>query len=697
MVRKDTFNIKNFKSQPIFWSRLGFPYDPPSLDKNGELMVFSKDTERFLNYHKHMLEQGVKYHTSILFSGWIGIDKYDYSYVDKVLDGIMNISDDILYMPRIKLNPPLEWLKQNPEEVFCYYDAPKDKNAIADLVGTLKQDILGYESESGYYGAGGSMDNRPNLNGVISMQSISSKKWIRAANVALTKLIEHIEKKDYANRIIGYQVCFGPSGEDLYWGRASGRYGDYGINALKNFYDFGIKKYGKEQALKEAWRQPDLTRDNVILPPPIKRYGENKNESLKDLFRADEGDTVIIDYDEFLSETVCDALESFAKTAKKLSGGKIIGGFYGYFIEVGNCNYAGHLNLERLLNSPYIDFFAAPADYENRLDGESGGVMSSTESINLYKQWIDETDLRTYIAADSNKKFFSNGKQGTKSSLWREACKNLSQNSGFWWMDLGGGWFDDEFILGEIKQITRFMNRIGSKPYKSVADVLIVVDENAYYKLKENDGLRRAFLSDFICKMRKSGTLADVYRLKDLNKISLEQYKLVVFANTYLLTKKELEGLDFSADAVFMFNYAAGIWNENDFSLKNVENLTGFAVTEGKINGHFFPDLLIEGEKSKSAYKIADGRKTFLNVDADITENALYDIAKFAGCVMHSDSGLTLYGDGRFLFALSAKGYDGEIYFSKNRKAKDIFSGETVVEKTKVLLEPSDFKIYEIL
>ncbi len=694
MNRSKTFDVKNFKSQPIYWSRLGFPYDPPTLKADGSPMVFSEDQTRFLKYHKQFLDCGVKIHTSILFSGWVGVNEYDYTFVDSILDGIMNLSKDILYMPRIKLNPPLEWLKQNPEDVFCYYNAPKDKEEIAALVGTLKQDILGYESETGYYGAGGSIDNRPNLSGIIGMQSISSKKWIDATTIALSKLIKHIEQKPYADRIIGYQVCFGPSGEVMYWGRASSRYGDYGINALKNFYDFGLKKYGDEEVLKNLWKQPDLTRDNLTLPSPFDRYGENKNTTLRDLFRANNGDKIIIDYDEFLSETVCNALEHFAGTAKQLSGGKLVGGFYGYILEVGNCNYAGHLSIERLLNSPYIDFFAAPASYENRKDGESGATMIPTASINLKKQWVDETDLRTYIAKDSNKKFSSSGKEGTKCSLWREVCKNLTQDSGFWWMDLGGGWYDDEFILDEIKSITKFVKEITLKQHKSISDVLIVVDENSYYKLKENDGLRKAFLSDFIAKARKSGFIADVFRLNDLKSINLEKYKLVVFANTYLISKEQLEKFNFNKNVNFMFNYASGIWGENQFSIDNVKRLTGYAISENGINNSGFPELKIDGENFSIASKFFDGRKVYLNINPDITEKEIYNIANNAGCNTLVDSGLTIYGDNRILYVSSKDGYNGEIYFGKGVKVKDYFSGDEYVEKTRLNLEKYGFKIY---
>ncbi len=118
------------KNNSAFWSKLGFCYDPPRLDKNGKPIVFFDNFQQVMRYHRDFYEAGIKLHTSILFTGWIGVEEYDYELTDRVLDSIFACGKDILYIPRIKLNAPLDWSRQNPEELCVYFNGPRDAEAI---------------------------------------------------------------------------------------------------------------------------------------------------------------------------------------------------------------------------------------------------------------------------------------------------------------------------------------------------------------------------------------------------------------------------------------------------------------------------------------------------------------------------------------------------------------------------------------
>jgi hypothetical protein len=95
--------------------------------------------------------RGIKLHTSILPSGWVGDDLYDYSNTDTILDMLFSTCPDIYYIPRVKLNTPLEWQQKHPEELCVYYGGPQSASEIARLINTGKHDILGYDSEIGQY------------------------------------------------------------------------------------------------------------------------------------------------------------------------------------------------------------------------------------------------------------------------------------------------------------------------------------------------------------------------------------------------------------------------------------------------------------------------------------------------------------------------------------------------------------------
>ncbi len=678
------------RNNPIFWSRLGFGYDPPLKNKDGKPLVFYENFEKYKHLHSLFAKQGVKLHTSILHAGWMGLNEYDYSLTDRTLDSIFSVDKDIFYIPRIKLNVPVDWCYENPEDVFVYYEGPRTADEIKSLVGTPKHDWFGYEAPQGYYLPEGDnfVDTRPNVGGVIGRQSLSSHKWLIDAGVALTKLIDHIENGPYGNRILGYHIGFGVSGESIHWGRASNHYGDYGINSLRNFYKFGFAKYGSEENLALKWDQPDISEDNVKLPSPDERYGHKEN--IFDFFRGNKEDAICEDYDEFISKSVADAILHFSKIAKEKTSGKLIGCFYGYFIHVGNASYAGHLDIERLLDSEFVDFFASPIPYYRRNCGEPSGEMCTTQSVNRKKVWVEELDIRTHLSREDLMK--CNSLDETRTVMWREVAKNLSHDSGYWWMDLGDGWYDDDEIIKEIGALSDFNDEMRKKNHHSISDVLVVVDEKSMYKLGVNEELRLAFLEDFVCEAHLSGTLIDMYRLSDLKTLDLSQYKLVIFAYDFALSKEELSQFNFNKDAVFMFNYAAGV-RSSGCSLENVKNLTGFEVCEYQDDAFDFPMLKIANESS--SIKIVEGHTHILNVKPFMKAEEIRFIAKMANCHLYAPLDCAVYGDSRFIGIFSQSDINGTLKLTGKQVCRELICQNTYNENEIVLkMEENEARIF---
>lgn len=207
--------IHFLKENPVFWSRLGFCYDPPLKNEEGKPLVFTEDLDKFARFHRDFAKAGVKIQTCILHSGWMGVDEFDYSLTDRVLEAVFQGNADSYFIPRIKLNVPVDWCRKYPDEVFVYYEGPRDTEDIRALVGTEKHDWLGYEAPNGYYKAGDYIDKRPNVGGLISMQSFSSQVWLHDAAVVLEKVVDRLENSKYGPRIIGYHIAFGISGESI--------------------------------------------------------------------------------------------------------------------------------------------------------------------------------------------------------------------------------------------------------------------------------------------------------------------------------------------------------------------------------------------------------------------------------------------------------------------------------------------------
>ncbi len=567
--------MEMLRMNSVFWSKLGFCYDPPRLGKDGKPIVFFDNWDQVKKYHADFYRAGIKLHTSILFNGWTGVDRYDYELTDRVLEAVFSCGgEDLLYIPRIKLNVPLEWSEANPEELCVYYDGPRDAESIRALVGMDKHDFLGYPSAKGYYTAGGWQDDRPNVGGLISNQSFSSKKWLRDAGEVLRRIIRRIEDGPYGKRIPAWHIAYGVSGESCVWGRCNiFNSADYGVTNRKMFYDWGIKKYGSPEALRKAWRQPGLTRDTVELPSPDHKEGPIRG--MNEFFRAAPEDVICTDYDLFVTDVNVDALEHFGRIAKRESGGKPVGAFYGYFLQVARSTYTGYNGMERVLCSPYIDFLAAPKR-------EGGGEMCPAQSVNRRKLWMDELDNRTCMAKGTGLEYKSSDFEETKSILWREFAKNVSHGSSFWWMDLGGGWYDSPVLLSEIARIEKSAAQFRNRKMESVSEVCLVVDEETFHYHKTSYYLHRCLFPELIDAMNRVGAPYDFYRMKDLETLDLSRYKILVFANPFRADAAQWEKIEvrIPETTLSIWYYAPGILQDGISSAENIQTFLGCAVKE---------------------------------------------------------------------------------------------------------------------
>ncbi len=526
--------LRLLRTKPLFWSRLGFCYDPPLYHENGERIVFNP-TYSEAKTHADFTDAGVSLHTCILDSGWVGVDTYDYTLCDRVLKEVFEVGKAEYFIPRIKLNASVDWCRENPEELFVYLEGPRDVDQIRALVGTPKHDYLGYESKVGYYNANGWKDMRPNVGGLIARQSFSSKKWLADAGEALKRLIDHLENGPYGDRILGYHIAYGASGETTMWGRQSGQFGDWGVSNRQNFLAWGLKKYGSESALRDAWGD----YEQEIIPPPAIR--EPQNECGGALCRDPKQGQWAVDYDLFMNACNIDAMECFGKVVKENTADKPVGVFYGYLMHVRRSGYSAHLgDFERVLNSPYIDFIAAPKSYCRSEPGEPSGEMCPVTSVNARKLWVDECDIRTHLATGDAAHSHSRGKSDTESMFLRELCKNLTHDSGFWFMDLGGNWYDDAEIMGFVKKLNGVAARVCEKEHVHTARVLAVVDEQSmlWTPPARNRRMEHLWRNINLC-----GVPCDLVLSQDLARTDLSKVKLVVLLTPYAQNKKYVENL----------------------------------------------------------------------------------------------------------------------------------------------------------
>ncbi len=658
----------------IFWSRLGFGLDPIQLDEKGHPALYDESFSE-LRFHQNFYKKGVKIHSFILNSGWIGVDKYDYTSTDATMEAAIKIGGDVKLVPRIKMNVPIEWCKENPEELMVYPGGPQTVEEIRSVVGTPKHDYLGYEAPNGVYMGKPGMQ-RPNVGGVISLQSFSSDKWLQDAKKALQKLVLRLEEK-YGDKIAGYHVTYGISGETMMWGRMSEKYGDYGITNQKKFKAFLKERYNVE----------------ADMPTPCVRY--KQKDTIKEFLRDD--NKISVYYDEFTNEMNSHAVEYLCKAVKDVAPDKLTGVFYGYFMGVEDIAYTGHTEVERLINSPYVDFFASPKLYYRCKPGDACGEHGCSQSVNLQKVWVDECDVRTHLAAHEGNWASENMTQ-TENALTRELAKNLSHNSGFWFMDLGGNWYDSEEMMDLVGYLNNINDKVRTKEHKSVSDILLLVDEKSVMQNSISKDCLKGYVTDFICNAKMSGAVLDVYRYNDLRKLNLTQYKLIVFAYTYKLNTEDIKYVKSQTKANLMFNYLAGALSEEKFSFDSIRNVTGFTLEEKELTKYDFPAVRIldtdnvvkASEDGEVVYKEIDGRINIMNTIPYPDVETLRNVAKIAGCHIYCEAGYTLYADNRFLaMTATPQAFEGVLDLGGEKKWTNAKTGEKgVSDKINIKMEP---------
>ena len=628
--------LKILKENPVFWSRLGFCYDPPIADENGKPLVFQPDFSYQLKIHDDFSDAGIKIHTCILHAGWVGVDKYDYSLCDKVIEGIFKSGKTQYFIPRIKLNVPVDWCRENPSEVFVYENGPQTEEEIKALVGTLKQDYLGYESAKGYYNANGWQDTRPNVGGMISLQSFSSKKWLEDAGEALKRLINHIESSPYADKILGYHIAYGACGESMPWGRQSGRFGDYGPCSKKCFLQWAKNKYGSEDALVKVWGKEAV---ETVVPPSELR--EKKIENSFDFYKDENIDTWSIDYDEFMSETNVNALIHFSKIVKENTEDKPVGAFYGYLLHMSRSAYAGHLGFEKLLTCSHLDFFAAPKSYFRCAPGESGGEMTATVTVNRTKLWVDECDNRTHLTVGDS---FGNAEnpEETYTVQLREFCKNISHDSGLWYMDLGGGWYDDKGIMNNISSIVRASEKIREKKHESRAEIVVIIDEKSV--MLSHPKTVEA-VESFLRNIQLCGAPIDIIYSFDIENADFSYAKTAIFLTPLCISQKtaELVKSKLPQDGTVIF--ASKTEFIGDVRLNASKNLS---VPEFYISdAENVTPVITDGEGRTVCAKTETG--DLLVSSLNLSVESIRKILEFTPVKFYAPSECTVYADNRIV------------------------------------------------
>jgi hypothetical protein len=263
-------------------------------------------------------------------------DRLDIAKVQRQIRGVLDARPDAAVFVRVHVNAPFWWNKQHPEECTQYANGPVDKREYG----------IPYNNEDGDV-------DRP------LRASLASMKWREAATAKLVELCKRLAATPEGNAVAGLHIAGGIYGEWHYWGFIE-HDPDTGPAMTAYFRQWLKQKYGTNQQLQQVWNTKRYTFENATVPDTTER-----KFTAAGIFRDPTQEQRVIDYFRSQQEVVAEDIIHFCKIAKEnWPRPLIIGVFYGYFHMTFNRQATGgHLEIEKILNSPYIDYLSAPQSY----------------------------------------------------------------------------------------------------------------------------------------------------------------------------------------------------------------------------------------------------------------------------------------------------------------------------------------------
>ena len=547
---KPTLMIDGQPTAPYFYQR---PDLNAYLQTDGESRIANSGLNLYITYGGNLYKGGCD-------PIWLEDGSVDYAAFDAVIYDTLAANDDALVMVNIGMFAPKWWLEQNP-----------DHRAQA-------------HNGSSYI--------------ALDDVSLASEKFRQEAGQVLRQLIAHMKEQNYYNRVFGLKISGGQSYEWMHWGTDFDQGPDYSAVSQEGFRTYLKNKYGTDAALQAAWGNDQVTLETATAPGWEERCASS-NVYMGDV---DTGSLSrnLVDWNLWLGEASADSFLYYCQIAKEETDNQIIvGGYNGYLWTSNTHDSQGkaHTAMDRVLDSPYVDWIASPIAYNERLLGQSSTYMALLDSVQAHgKLYIAEQDNRTCLANsyagnswDAQRDFQVGQTRTMTDTLYqqkRDFANALVNGAGLWQFDMYGGWLDDDQLYeyfadakAEYDQAVHF----GGSTTNEIA--VFVGDESYAYLTAENSNMSFKLLEPMLQQQRKHlaamGAGYDTYAMSSLLEGKVPPHKLNIVLSPFEITEQMHSAIDTylkTNNQVVVWVYLPGISTGTELSLENVNRATGFTV-----------------------------------------------------------------------------------------------------------------------
>ncbi len=413
------------------------------------------------------------------------------------------------------------------------------------------------------------------------------------------RVVRYVEQQSWADRVVAYLPFGQDEGTSMLAIQDS--LFDQSPAMTREFRRFLMERYPDDTALQKAWNDTETTRDTATVPsetewkqdrlkwmhwpqPSATRryrdYFKNVRELLFMQRRLEAGAVR-----ETSSRPVAIAIDALKQP---MSGWLIEDAFMGAGHGMAYRNIllaSGSIGVAPLLDDPAIDALVTPADYTARAVGFGWEPEGIGDSLVLRGKtiWVED-DARSWVTGERGTQGAWRNLAECRSGLLRNLALGASRGFLPYWMNVGGGYFDDPEILALISEQLpirqRLLNRTRTETEHAIA--MILDDESP---LDEN--FTAGFQNLAVLRQRNdelalSGLPYRVYLLSDLDRDDFPRYRAYLLPNLFRLTpqraaliREKLMG----HGSVVIFGPGTGISDGQQLSAAPASELLGFPLT----------------------------------------------------------------------------------------------------------------------
>lgn len=367
------------------------------------------------------------------------------------------------------------------------------------------------------------------------------------------RIVRHVEAQPWADRVIAY-LPFGQDEGTTMLAIQDSLF-DQSPAMTREFQRFLKERYADDAVLRKAWNDAAATLETAAVPseaewiedrkawmhwPEPSRtrryrdYFENVRELLFMQRRLEAGAVR-----ETSSRPVTVAIDALKQP---MSGWLIEDAFTsaGHGMDYRNILLAsGSIGVAPLLDDPAIDALVTPADYTARAVGFGWEPEGIGDSLVLRGKtiWVED-DARSWVTGERNTQGAWRNLEECRAGLMRNLALGASRGFLPYWMNVGGGYFDDPDILTVIsEQIPVRQRLLNRKRIETGHAIAMILDDESPLDEDFTSGFQNlAVLRQRNDELALCGLPYRVYLFSDLERDDFPRYRAYLLPNLFRLT-----------------------------------------------------------------------------------------------------------------------------------------------------------------